>query len=156
MSAIRRGLSFAAIKQLITQHVADAIAAYEANRYSGSGTKNKSSDSAGRTEEDDDGGVLSEKRTAEDGNRTLELEKVTALKKTKIQEAIRMARDLMDQVVRDKVAKDADNKKGNDMLEHYNSATGAMFIITTVPVTLSVVIAERSVTKQETAGPLLR
>ncbi|GJY42717.1 hypothetical protein Tco_0430930 [Tanacetum coccineum] len=71
-----------------------------------------------KTEEDDDERVLPEKRTAENGNRTLKLGltediqgKVTSSKSTKIQEAIRMAYDLLDQVVRAKVTKDADNKR---------------------------------------------
>ncbi|GJQ99389.1 hypothetical protein Tco_0522374 [Tanacetum coccineum] len=89
--------------------------------------------------------------------------KVTSSKSTKIQEAIRIAHDLMDRVVRAKVAKDIDKKRkwedeqgGNpyqqqnkrqkwleytlldqvtekDMLEPYHSTTSANFITTTVP-----------------------
>ncbi|GKD57361.1 putative ribonuclease H-like domain-containing protein [Tanacetum coccineum] len=148
MPTTRQGISSATIEQLIVQCVADAISAYEGLR------------------EDIKG-------------------KVTASKPTKIQEAICMAHDLMDQVVRAKVAKDADNKRkwedgqgGNpyqqqtkrqevvramllnhvtrkDMLELYHSATGATFIITSVPVPLIAVTVGRSVTKQETVGPLL-
>ncbi|GJY21659.1 hypothetical protein Tco_0394225 [Tanacetum coccineum] len=46
MPTTRQGLISAAIEQLISQHVADAIAAYEANRNSGNGTQNEASGSA--------------------------------------------------------------------------------------------------------------
>ncbi|GJX94995.1 reverse transcriptase domain-containing protein [Tanacetum coccineum] len=84
MLTTRQGMNSGAIEQLIAQLIADAIAAYEANRNNKSGTQNEVSGSDG---------------------------KVTSSKPTKIQEAIRMAHKLMDQVVRAKAAKDADNKR---------------------------------------------
>nr|GEU51909.1 hypothetical protein [Tanacetum cinerariifolium] len=130
-------------------------------------------------EEDDDEIILSEKRIAKNRNRTLELVGRGNYRRwpTKIQEAIRMAHDLMDQVVRAKAAKDADNKikweddqEGNhcqrqtrdmklleytrlelvtkhDMVELYHSATGLTFIISSVPVPLNVVTAGRAITQ---------
>nr|GEZ13356.1 hypothetical protein [Tanacetum cinerariifolium] len=86
----------------------------------------------GRTEEDDDIRVLSEKRTTKMETElwnfivtskykkveryisglTCDIEgKITSSKPTKIQEAIRMAHDLMDQVIRSKVGKDVENKR---------------------------------------------
>ncbi|GJX34778.1 hypothetical protein Tco_0246335 [Tanacetum coccineum] len=89
-----------------------------------------------------------------------------------------MAHDLMDQVVRAKVAKDANNKRNGkmiveeiqtnnktrgmrwleytlldqvtrkNMLEPYHSATSVNFIITTVPAQLHVRTARRSVTNK--------
>nr|GEX48178.1 hypothetical protein [Tanacetum cinerariifolium] len=47
MPRIRKGLSFAAIEQLINQRVADAMTAYEANRSNGNATQNEASGSAG-------------------------------------------------------------------------------------------------------------
>ncbi|GJS03346.1 reverse transcriptase domain-containing protein [Tanacetum coccineum] len=46
MMTTRQGLSSAAIERLIAQHVADAIAAYEANRSNGNATQNEASGSA--------------------------------------------------------------------------------------------------------------
>nr|GEV82145.1 hypothetical protein [Tanacetum cinerariifolium] len=158
-------MSYVTIEQLIAQRVADAIAAYKVNQNNRNGTQNEAS---GSTDGEDIQG------------------KVSVSKPNKIQEAIRMAHDLTDQVVRSKVAKDVNNKRkwkdeqgGNpyqqqtkrqevvramlldhvkrkDMLELYHSAAGATFIITSVPIPLNVVTAGRSITKQETAGPLLR
>ncbi|GKA11094.1 reverse transcriptase domain-containing protein [Tanacetum coccineum] len=50
MPITRQGMSSAAIEQLIAQRVADAIAAYEANRNSRNGTQNKAIGSAGGVE----------------------------------------------------------------------------------------------------------
>ncbi|GJX95041.1 hypothetical protein Tco_0349627 [Tanacetum coccineum] len=50
MSETRQGLNSAAIKQLINQHVADAMAAYEANRSNGNANQNKAGGSAGGVE----------------------------------------------------------------------------------------------------------
>nr|GEU31872.1 hypothetical protein [Tanacetum cinerariifolium] len=50
MLTTRQGLSSAAIERLIAQHVADAIAAYEANQSNGNETQNKAGGSAGGVE----------------------------------------------------------------------------------------------------------
>ncbi|GJS86316.1 hypothetical protein Tco_0768952 [Tanacetum coccineum] len=50
MPTTRQGLSFAAIKQLITQRVAEAISAYEANQNNRNETQTKASGSAGGVE----------------------------------------------------------------------------------------------------------
>ncbi|GKD42083.1 reverse transcriptase domain-containing protein [Tanacetum coccineum] len=47
MPTTRQGLNSAAIKQLINQHVADAMAAYEANQSNGNANQNKAGGSAG-------------------------------------------------------------------------------------------------------------
>ncbi|GKC55696.1 hypothetical protein Tco_1083294 [Tanacetum coccineum] len=109
---------------------------------------------------------------------------VTSFKPITIQGAIRMSHDLMDQVVRDKVTRDADNKRKRkmikadilakirgmkwledtlldqvtrkNMLRLYHSMTSANFIITMVLAPFNEGTARRSVTKQETARPLPR
>nr|GEU48214.1 hypothetical protein [Tanacetum cinerariifolium] len=50
MPTTRQGLSSAPIEQLIAQHIADAIATYEANLNNQNRTQNKASDSVGRVE----------------------------------------------------------------------------------------------------------
>ncbi|GJS99003.1 hypothetical protein Tco_0820173 [Tanacetum coccineum] len=50
MPTTRQGLNSAAIEQLITQHVADAMTAYEANQNSDNGVKIETSRSAGGVE----------------------------------------------------------------------------------------------------------
>ncbi|GJZ58328.1 hypothetical protein Tco_0613822 [Tanacetum coccineum] len=134
----RQVLSSAAIEQLIAQRVADAIVAYEANQNSGNEAHDVASGSAGRSEHTTPGELTwwntytqsvgidaayettweelrkmmtEEKLNVISGDSQESQGKVTSSKLTKIQEEICMAHDLMDQVVRAKVAKDVDNKR---------------------------------------------
>ncbi|GJW79314.1 hypothetical protein Tco_0140996 [Tanacetum coccineum] len=88
MPTTRQGLNSTAIEKLIAQCMADAMTAFEANQNSGNGVNNETS---GRQKEP--------------------LGNVTFSKPTKIQEAIHLAHDLMDQVKRSKAAKGVDNKR---------------------------------------------
>ncbi|GJY36094.1 hypothetical protein Tco_0421472 [Tanacetum coccineum] len=155
MPTTRQGLVSAAIKQLIAQHVANAMTAYEANQNSGNGVNNKTSGSARGQKEPLaylDGlkrwiGLDAAYETTWKELKQIMIDKycpknkelallcpimvtpeykkseryiwgltndiqgnATSSKPTKIQESIRMAHDLMDQVVRSKAAKGGDNK----------------------------------------------
>ncbi|GJV59128.1 hypothetical protein Tco_1465228 [Tanacetum coccineum] len=120
MSITRQGLSFAAIEQLIAQRVADAIVAYEANLNSGAVgltkwfKKMESVFYICNCVENCQ--VKYATFTLLDGALTWELTSFGAPNVSKswhcsVLEAIRMAHDLMDQVVRAKVEKDANNKR---------------------------------------------
>ncbi|GJX06955.1 hypothetical protein Tco_0194887 [Tanacetum coccineum] len=211
MPTTRKGLSSVVIEQLIAQRVVDAIASYEANQNSGNRIQNEASGNAGavgitRWFEKmesvfriyncaENCQVKYATCTLLDGaltwwngcSQSVRIDgKVTSSKPTKTKEAICMAHDLMDQVIRAKVANDADNKrkweddqggnscqqqnKGREVVKvyavgssdkkvyagTYHSATSVNFIVSSVPAQLNVRIARRSATKQETVGPLPR
>ncbi|GJU50668.1 hypothetical protein Tco_1220223 [Tanacetum coccineum] len=85
MPTTRQGMGSIEIEELIAQRVADAMTTYKANRNSRNGVHQETSASAG--------GVKPTPRA------------------NKIQEAVRMAHDLMDKVVRAKTAKNVENKR---------------------------------------------
>ncbi|GJY30077.1 hypothetical protein Tco_0413572 [Tanacetum coccineum] len=138
MPTTRQGLSSAAIEKLIAQRVADAIATYKANQNNRTGTQNEPGGSAGENSHVKTVGIdaayempwkeiikmmtqlallcLGMVTHGEKNIKryilglTYDIQgKVTSSKPTKLQEAIRMTHKLMDQVVRTKDAKDADN-----------------------------------------------
>ncbi|GKC30458.1 hypothetical protein Tco_1037752 [Tanacetum coccineum] len=119
MLTTRQGLNSASIEKLIAQCVADAMATYEAIRNSVNGANNETSISARGVDHTELALVCPTMVTPE--YKMIEMYiwgliddiqgNFTSSKPKRIREAIRMAHDLMDQVVRSKAAKSSKNKR---------------------------------------------
>ncbi|GJW32209.1 putative reverse transcriptase domain-containing protein [Tanacetum coccineum] len=136
MSTTRHGLNSIAIEQLIAQCVANTMTAYEANRNSENGANSETSRSARGVEHAVRNCSYKEFLTCKPYNFREQKEplvhlwshndiqgNVTLSKPTKIGEAVRMAHDLMDQVVQAKATKNGIGTLGNHLsaIGHYKS-----------------------------------
>nr|GFB88057.1 hypothetical protein [Tanacetum cinerariifolium] len=96
----RNSMSATAIEWLISQRIADVLLDYEVNRNSGNGNKNGN----GIGNNNGNGSLDSGSGHRRKGN-------VTSSKPTRLQEAILIANNLMDQKVHVHATRQADNKR---------------------------------------------